>query len=176
MAIASLAITGSSSARIVSTPGWAANGGQANASSGTQVTTAGDVNGDGYDDVLVGAPTWNNGQYPVGRVYRYLGSSTGLSAAPAWTMDGNDFSAQFGRTVSTAGDVNADGYDDVLIGAPGYGGNMGSAWFFFGTPGGFGQTAVWSITSEPGTHNLGIAIGCAGDVDGEGHADILVSG
>jgi hypothetical protein len=158
------------------TPGWMTHAGGNLSSYGVVVSTAGDINGDGYDDVLVGAPTWNNGQFPVGKAYVFLGSSSGLSSSPAWTAQGDGFSENFARTVSTAGDVNGDGYDDVLIGSPGYNGNLGAAWVYFGSSNGLAQGPGWMYADGSGAYsNIGVAVGCAGDVNGDGYADILVS-
>jgi hypothetical protein len=75
------------------------------------------VNGDGYADVIVGAPYYDNGETDEGRAYVYHGSSSGLSATANWTAESNQASAYFGYSVSTAGDVNGDGYADVIVGA-----------------------------------------------------------
>ena len=62
---------------------WTAEGDQVGANFGDSVATAGDVNGDGYSDVLVGAHDYSNGEFREGRAFLYLGSATGLAAAPA---------------------------------------------------------------------------------------------
>ncbi|MCP3677841.1 MAG: choice-of-anchor D domain-containing protein, partial [Deltaproteobacteria bacterium] len=90
--------------------------------SGSSVSSAGDVNGDGYDDLLIGAYYDEDGGSGAGQTYLILGKSSGwamdtdLSTADAsfWGEDGGDRS---GISVSSAGDVNGDGYDDLLIGA-----------------------------------------------------------
>ena len=82
------------------------------------MATAGDVNGDGYADVIVGAAHYDNGQTDEGRAFVYHGAATGLGTAAAWTAEGNQASAVFGVSVGTAGDVNGDGYADVIVGAP----------------------------------------------------------
>ncbi|MEN3047131.1 MAG: integrin alpha, partial [Candidatus Hydrothermales bacterium] len=101
------------------TPNWTADPtNQADARFGFSVSTAGDVNGDGYMDVIIGAPLFDNQATNEGRAYVYHGSSGGLSQAPNWTADPtNQEDALFGYSVSTAGDVNGDGYSDVIIGA-----------------------------------------------------------
>jgi hypothetical protein len=87
---------------------------------GASVSTAGDVNGDGYTDVIVGAPYYTNGQTSEGAARLYLGSSTGLDTNYDNHDEGNDEGARFGTSVSMAGDVNGDGYADVIVGAPYY--------------------------------------------------------
>ncbi len=89
---------------------------------GWSVAPAGDVNGDGYDDILIGASGDDDGGNSAGQTYLILGKTTGwamdtdLSAADAsfWGEDTYDYS---GWSVAPAGDVNGDGYDDILIGA-----------------------------------------------------------
>ena len=78
------------------------------------VSTAGDVNGDGFDDVLVGAPRYDNGETNEGRVHLYPGSATGLAASPLWTAESDQADANFGGG-DAAGDVNGDGYGDVVV-------------------------------------------------------------
>ena len=79
--------------------------------------TAGDVNNDGYDDVIVGAPTYDNGETNEGRAYLYQGSNAGLGSSPNWIAESNQIGAHLGRSVGAAGDVNGDGYADVVAGA-----------------------------------------------------------
>ena len=83
---------------------------------GSRRTGAGDVNGDGYDDLLVGAERYDNGQVDEGRVYLFYGSATGLSPTPNWSAE-SDVAGASSAQRTTAGDVNGDGYADVIIGA-----------------------------------------------------------
>ncbi|MDP7241121.1 MAG: integrin alpha, partial [Dehalococcoidia bacterium] len=92
--------------------------------SGYGVSGVGDVNGDGYDDFIIGAYGNDDGGDEAGQAYLILGKASGWSmdtdlsdaAASFWGEDAGDMS---GFTVSGAGDVNGDGYDDFIIGAPG---------------------------------------------------------
>jgi hypothetical protein len=87
---------------------------------GFSVASAGDVDGDGYDDVIVGGTLFDNGQVDEGRAWIYLGSSAGLAATPAWTAEPDVVNAQYGFSVASAGDVNGDGLSDVIVGAHDY--------------------------------------------------------
>src|SRR5262245_39597314 len=68
---------------VLTGPAWTVDGEQEAAAMGRSVATAGDVNGDGFSDVIVGAFRYDNGQTYEGRAYLYLGSATGLSASPS---------------------------------------------------------------------------------------------
>ncbi len=161
-----------------SAAGWSALGGQSGANLGISVGTAGDVNGDGFGDVIVGAYLYDNGQTNEGRALVYHGSATGPQATTAWTAEGNEPFASFGFSVATAGDVNGDGYDDVIVGATRHENGQedeGGAWVYLGSAAGLAASAAWSVESDLEYSRLGGSVGTAGDVNGDGYADIIVS-
>jgi len=158
-------------------PAWSAESDQASASFGHSVATAGDVNSDGYADVIVGADTYDNGENNEGRVFVYHGSALGLAATPSWTAEGERAATRFGSAVATAGDVDADGYADVIVGAERYDNgqtNEGLVSVYHGSAGGLSPAPTWTIESDEGSAFLGSAVATAGDVDGDGYADVIV--
>ena len=159
-------------------PDWIAEGNQAGAHFSEALGTAGDVNGDGYDDVIIGALYYHNGQVDEGRVYVYLGSAVGLSTEPDWAAEGNQAGGHFGTAVGTVGDVNGDGYDDVVIGAPYYDGGLtdaGAAFIYHGSPTGLSSTPDWVVVGDQSAANYGNAVGLAGDVNDDGYDDVIVA-
>ncbi len=157
---------------------WKAESDQLGAQLGHGVSTAGDVNGDGYADVVVGALRYDNVETDEGRVLVYHGSTSGLSATAAWTGEINDPGALLGGYVSTAGDVNGDGYADVIAGAPNYDngqGDEGGVFGWLGGPAGLnpGAPPSWKIEGDLGLVYLGVGIGTAGDVNGDGYSDVI---
>ena len=139
---------------------------------GDSVSTAGDVNGDGYSDVIIGARLHGSSQ-SEGRAYVYYGSASGLSATPNWTADGDQPNGYFGVSVSTAGDVNGDGYSDVIVGASGYDGSQGRVFVYHGSASGLSATPNWTADGDQPNAYFG---GCAtaGDVNGDGYSDVIV--
>src|SRR5262249_7123298 len=138
---------------------------------------AGDVDGDGYDDMAVGASAYDDTLTDEGAVFLYSGSASGVSATPSWTRARGQASAELGTAVAAAGDTNGDGYDDLLGGAPGYDdgeSDEGEAWIYAGSASGPGTTAQWSRDADVAGSHLGSSVAAAGDVDGDGHADVLV--
>jgi hypothetical protein len=138
---------------------------------GYSVSGAGDVNNDGYDDLIVGAPTNDVGGFLYGRAYVY----SGYTGAAIWTFTGEGYEDYFGWSVSGAGDVNGDGYADLIVGAlrdysavgdP----EAGRAYVYSGQTGGLLHT----FTGEAVGDYFGCSVSGAGDVNNDGYDDLIV--
>jgi FG-GAP repeat protein/VCBS repeat protein len=160
---------------------------EASARLGFDVASAGDVNGDEYDDVIVGAPYFDAGQTNEGAAFVFMGSASAIpdgSPATAATQIESDLAfANLGESVAGAGDVNGDGYDDVVVGDPNYG--SGAAFVFLGSATGLADgnpataaarlTAVPSeVCPDPASTGFGISVAGAGDVNDDGFGDLIV--
>ena len=151
---------------------------QADSYFGWAATDAGDINGDGYGDVIVGAYNYDNGQSNEGVVFVYHGSPTGLSATPAAMLESNQVNANFGRSISGAGDVNNDGYDDIIVGAYLYDsgvGNEGRIYIYHGSATGINTTPDRIIDGNQSGGNLGSCVSKAGDLNNDGFDDVIAS-
>ena len=166
-----------SASGLESAAAWTAVGGQAWANLGIGGGPAGDVNGDGYADIILGAEGWDGGEENEGGVFVWHGSATGLDAAVAWSAEPDEPGARMGRGVGAAGDVNGDGFDDVVAGAHYFTnstGDVGAAFVWFGSASGLSATPDWTAVGDEGNGLFGYSVGAAGDVDGDGHADLFV--
>ena len=148
---------------------------------GYAVSGAGDVNGDGYDDVIVGAEYDDDHGSESGSAYVYLGSASGVDPAAETKLTASDGAAEdwYGKSVSGAGDVNGDGYDDVIVGAHGDddgGPKSGTAYVYLGAAGGVDIGSEAKIVASDATNSswLGWAVSGAGDVNGDGYDDVIV--
>ena len=145
---------------------------------GAAVATAGDVNGDGYADLIVGSPDANrDGIGQCGVAYVFHGGPGGLAEIASFVYRGPDVNGRVGAAVSTAGDVNADGYADVIVGAPqGRLNNVasGEVVVFFGSSVGVQSLGAVTLNALTLTGKYGTSVANAGDVDGDGYADILI--
>jgi hypothetical protein len=154
---------------------------------GYPIVGAGDVNGDGFDDILIGANLNCDGGYEAGKVYLVFGKSSGfemdqnLSTADASFLgeNPNDWA---GFSLAAAGDVNGDGFDDILIGShlnSEFQTNAGQVYLIFGKASGWTgnvslSTANASFIGEAAWDWAGYSIAGAGDVNGDGFEDILI--
>ena len=175
--------------------GFAINGIGVFAQSGWSVSSAGDVNGDGFDDLIIGAPTVApNGIPNAGQSYVVFGSNSGFGAGlDLSTLDGsngfaiNGIANYFsGRSVSSAGDVNGDGFDDLIIGATAADPNgigSGQSYVVFGRNSGL--DASFNLSTLDGSNgfaingiaafdNSGRSVSSAGDVNGDGFDDLII--
>jgi hypothetical protein len=135
---------------------------------GYRVSGAGDVNNDGYADVIIGAIGYSS---YTGRAYIYYGGSNMNNTADV-TMTGETAGDQFGRSVSGAGDVNDDGYDDVIVGAYFYSSYTGRAYIYYGGDN-MDNTADVTMTGGAGSY-FGGSVSGAGDVNNDGFDDVIV--
>ena len=139
------------------------------AQAGASVAGAGDVNRDGYADVIVGAPLYSSEIYRSGAAFLFRGSAFGLESTPHWTAAGESQGNAFGTAVASAGDVNCDGYADVIVGAPNYGQNHGRVYVYYGSSSGLSTTPNWTYTSLERDYWLGWSVAGAGNVNGDSH-------
>ena len=139
---------------------------------GSSIANAGDVDGDGYNDVIVGAHEYVAGEYREGAVYLYQSTPTGLDPSAAWRVESNRFATGFGYAVAGAGDVNGDSFNDIVVGT--FHRNGGGAVGYFGGPTGLSMVADWTITGAEGIDDLGESLAGAGDVNGDGYDDVIV--
>lgn len=153
---------------------------QADAQFGCTINSAGDVNGDGFSDIVIGAFLYDDAGTDEGQAYVYYGSATGLASTPDRILsDANMGDAQFGFSVASAGDVNGDGYSDVIVGAnefdDGVNANEGIAFIYYGSSSGLSATYN-SIADDANqaNANFGGRVACAGDVNGDGFADVII--
>ena len=169
---------------------------------GVSASGAGDVNGDGYDDIVIGSIGANN---YAGQTYVIFGKASGfsninvatLADAQGFSIYGNGNVSWSGYAVSGAGDMNGDGYDEIIIGAPySYENNndwtksKGAAYVVFGKSSGFTSINLETLTIAQGFYitgtaatypytgyyvaKCGFAVSGAGDVNGDGYDDIII--
>lgn len=111
-----LAVYFGGAGQVSDTPGVVINGDESRDGLGFAVASAGDLDGDGYDEVLAAVRYHAN---VAGQVQIYEGTASGISCAQASVLDGSEEQEVFGNTVASAGDVNADGLDDIIVGTSG---------------------------------------------------------
>ncbi len=140
----------------------------------TKVGINRDINGDGFDDQAIGAAF---GGVPT--VYIFYGSSTGISDIPGTTLTGVA-GTQFGYAVASAGDLNGDGFGDIVVGANASTGNSGAAYVYYGSAEGIADVdsdsadVSLSIAGTPATSFFGYSVNSAGDLNGDGIDELVV--
>ena len=193
IAVTTPVFTNMNSSTLTASQGFSLIGTESGSHLGYSVGYAGDLNGDGIGDVIVGA----HGAYlTAGAAYIFFGkkgeftdiniTATDLaSSQQGFTINGERINNLFGQSVSKAGDLNGDGVDDIIIGAPGVYPAPGSAYVVFGRKTGFKDINLTTtklaisqqgfvITGEKAGDQFGITVSGAGDLNGDGIDDIII--
>jgi FG-GAP-like repeat/FG-GAP repeat len=139
---------------------------------GVTVASAGDVNGDGFADVLVAAHDCVTSS--AGSAFIYQGAAAGVSKTPTALITPMGSTGECARAFAGAGDVNGDGFADVVIGTNGFGYSGGGLYIFFGGADGISTTPT-PVTTAMGQF-FGAIVAPAGDLNGDGFADVIVGG
>ncbi len=174
--------------------GFTINGIDIGVESGFSVDSGGDINSDGIDDIVIGAPKDNdNGS---GSVYVVFGSTTGLiptlelsdlDGNNGFVINGINQGDLFGYSVSIKGDINDDGIDDLMIGArladPNANSFSGASYVVFGTDSGFDPVLELSqldgsngfvINGINADDQIGRSVSIGGDINGDGMDDLII--
>ncbi|MEH1919023.1 beta strand repeat-containing protein [Nostoc sp.] len=171
------------------TNGFTINGINESYSLGWSVSSAGDINGDGIDDLIIGAPDASPNGELSGQSYVVFGSKGGfdaqfnlstLNGTNGFTINGTDIVDYSGRSVSSAGDINGDGIDDLIIGE----GGSGESYVVFGSKGGFraqldlstlNGTNGFTLNGYGGSPFSSSVSSSAGDINSDGIDDLILS-
>ncbi|RZI40777.1 DUF4214 domain-containing protein [Herbaspirillum sp. HC18] len=173
--------------------GFRIDGTAANNDAGTSVSFAGDINGDGFDDLVIGATGTSFNNQGSGSAYVMFGKASGfdstlalssLTGANGFRMDGKALADRVGQSVAAAGDVNGDGYDDLLIGSNEIGIGSGTSYVVYGKATGFSATVNLDNLKGPDGFKIisdgsfgsfaGYSVNSAGDINGDGYMDLIV--
>ena len=183
------------------TNGFILNGIDRGDFSGQSVSSAGDVNGDGYDDLIIGARGADpNGNFAAGETYVVYGGASApgtegvldlssLDGTNGFILNGIDAFDYSGWSVSSAGDVNGDGYDDLIIGAyradPNGNSYAGETYIVYGGVSALGRDGMLDLGALDGSNGFtlngidandfsGFSVSSAGDVNGDGYDDLII--
>lgn len=146
---------------------------------GAVVAGIGDINGDGFDDVAVGAPAWSDEVLAqAGQVSIYLGSADGLDPTPIRLLTGGASGDRLGSTIVGVGDLTGDGFDDVAIAVP-YAdvegmGDVGVVHLYAGSASGIGAAPYLTLQGSSPSEWFGTSIDGGDDIDGEGTPDLVI--
>lgn len=156
---------------------------------GKSVNHAGDVNGDNIDDIIIGAPMDSTAYVIYGRKDGFddIDFTNPISKSQGFKITGAKEDNRFGNSVSSAGDMNGDGADDLILGSyfssPSSRQLAGTAYVIFGRKGGLsnidlndplGKTQGFKIIGGSHADNLGVSVSHGGDLNGDGVDDIIV--
>ena len=144
---------------------------------GSAVDGAGDVDANGYLDLIVGARGYDEDEMEIGAAYLFSNSAAGLSTMAGWMVSSDQDYSGFGISVAGLGDVNQDGYDDVAVGAQRYTDDQreeGCVFAYRGSPLGLESSPNWMAGGDKADAGFGTSTAAAGDVNNDGKKDLIV--
>ncbi len=146
---------------------------------GARVASAGDVNGDGFGDLLVGTPLAElGGLASAGSTSIFHGAQAGVAGVASQILVGGTMGEQFGCSVGGAGDFNGDGYCDLAVGACGAApmglADAGAVTIFHGGPMGIASVIVRQLNGTAAGDQFGFSLATGGDFNGDGLGDLVV--
>ncbi len=159
------------------TPDWQYESNLTDARLGVSIA-AGDLNGDGIDDLAAGALGYDDGTNSGGAVLIFHGSSGGLPNTPDQTLHAEQADSLFGRGLAIPGDLDDDGFEDLAVGAPDFdaaNSNNGRASLYPGSPAGVATTPTWSVDGSSLDEQFGFELAGVGDVNGDGLPELAVT-
>ncbi|MBC8405597.1 MAG: FG-GAP repeat protein [Planctomycetes bacterium] len=140
-----------------------------NAQFGSSACGPGDINGDGIPDYVIGAKSHTNTLASQGRITAYSGSSHSV----LWTVDGESLGDWFGYAMVAMGDLDDDGFGDIVVSAPRVDNlfkiDSGRAYAISGATG----STIWTHTSAVSNRQFGTALGSGLDINSDGYQDLI---
>src|SRR5690554_1039456 len=164
---------------LFTSPDTILNGENAGGEFGYVVNRAGDLNNDGFDDIVVGERYYSNGEDKEGRILVFLGSASGVVATASDAIESNLTNANLGVAFSSLGDVDGDGNADLAVGAPFANSNTGTIFVFAGQATlNLGDPALKSApifekSGDSPAQRFGYSI-ASGDINCDGNTDLVI--
>lgn len=159
-------------------PATVYDGENTNAEFGYIVSSAGDLNSDGYDDIVIGEPQFANGETREGRVVVFLGSAAGLLSTASVAIESDLINGEMGTAIEPLGDINGDGFEDLAVSVPFANSVAGTVLVFAGqsaatpTDPAISPTFIMSIDGNP-NDQFGASL-ASGDINCDGRIDLVV--
>ncbi|MFI5173170.1 MAG: FG-GAP-like repeat-containing protein, partial [Chitinophagales bacterium] len=157
---------------------WSYESNQANAKIGIPLSANGDINNDGYADIMIGSENYDAAVVNAGAVIFFYGDPVSLNAAPDLIISGDQSNSSFGHSCGFAGDINADGNEDIICGAPNYDNGQtdeGRLFIYFGSMDGFYTVDPFIYeVNQPGA-NLGMSTCGKIQINNDVFSDIAVA-
>lgn len=170
LALAACAVAAAAAAE---TPTWTALGIRDGERFGAAAAPAGDVDGDGFADVAIGAPFLKDDGAPNPTAFGRIQVSSGATGQAIWSRTGTQSGDRFGYAMLGVGDVDLDGFPDVAAGSPSRSTDFVKFGGVIGVYSGTTAQLLYEVSSDQNTEHMGSALCSLGDVDGDGSADFV---